>query len=103
MGLLLDDCGAEVHPVSAFCCAGYGRPYSSDARADARMRSSAIWPLGKLHATAVRMKPLQPLRIADIGLASGRVLGIARIDDEHSKTTGVEEFESESSRRWSTP
>ena len=33
----------------------------------------------------VRMKPLQPLRIADIGLASGHVLGIARIDDEHSK------------------
>ena len=39
------------------------------------------------------MKPLQPLRIADVGLASGYVLGIARIDKEHSKATGVEEFE----------
>ena len=41
----------------------------------------------------VGMKPLQPLRVADIGLASGHVLGIARIDEEHSKATGVEEFE----------
>ena len=40
----------------------------------------------------VRMKPLQPLRIADIRLASGHVLGIARIDDKHSKAAGVEEF-----------
>jgi hypothetical protein len=39
------------------------------------------------------MKALQPLRVADIGLASGYVLGIARIDDEYSKATGVEEFE----------
>jgi hypothetical protein len=40
----------------------------------------------------VRMKALQLLRVADIGLASGYVLGIARIDDENSKATGVEEF-----------
>jgi hypothetical protein len=41
----------------------------------------------------VRMKPLEPLRIADIALASGHVLGIARIDEEHRKATGVEQLE----------
>ena len=55
-------------------------------------RRSGLWAKAGTQQT-VRMKPLQPLRIADIGLASGHVLGIARIDDEHSKTTGVEEFE----------
>src|SRR5450756_701454 len=39
------------------------------------------------------MKTLQPLRIADVGLASGHVLGIARIDKEHSKSTGIEKLE----------
>ena len=39
------------------------------------------------------MEPLQPLRIADVGLASGHVLGIARIDKEHIKASGIEEFE----------
>ena len=39
------------------------------------------------------MKTLQPLRIADVGLASGHVLGVARIDKEHGKSTGIEKFE----------
>ena len=39
------------------------------------------------------MKPLQPLCIADVRLASGHVLGITRVDEEHSKATGVEELE----------
>ena len=41
----------------------------------------------------VRMKPLQPLRITDVGFASGHVLGIARIDEKNCKATGIEEFE----------
>ena len=41
----------------------------------------------------VGMKPLQPLRVADVGLASGHVLGIARIDKEHREATGVEKLE----------
>ena len=41
----------------------------------------------------MRMKPLQPLRIADVGLASGHVLGIARIDKEDNKATGIEQLE----------
>jgi hypothetical protein len=40
-----------------------------------------------------KMEPLQPLRIADVGLASGQVLGIAGVDKENSKATGIEEFE----------
>ena len=39
------------------------------------------------------MKTLQPMRIADVGLASGHVLGIARIDNEHSESTGIEKLE----------
>src|SRR4029077_14210285 len=38
------------------------------------------------------VKPLQPLRITDVGLASGDVLGIARIDKEYRKATSVEEL-----------
>jgi hypothetical protein len=38
------------------------------------------------------VKPLQPLRITDVGLASGDVLGIARIDNEYRKATSVEEL-----------
>jgi len=41
----------------------------------------------------VSVKTLQPLRIADVGLASGYVLGIACIDEKHRKATGVEELE----------
>jgi len=40
-----------------------------------------------------RMEPLQPLRIADIGLAPGHVLGIARVDKEYRKPAGIEKFE----------
>jgi hypothetical protein len=39
------------------------------------------------------MKPLQPLSIADVGLASGHVLGVARIDQNYLKATGVEQLE----------
>jgi hypothetical protein len=39
------------------------------------------------------MKPLQPLRVADVGLASRHVLGIARIHKEDSEATGVEKLE----------
>src|SRR5664280_1624046 len=38
------------------------------------------------------MKTLQPLRIADVSLASGHVLGVARIDKEHGKSTGIEKL-----------
>ena len=38
------------------------------------------------------VKPLQPLRITDVGFATGHVLGIARIDKEHRKATSVEEL-----------
>ena len=41
----------------------------------------------------IRMKPLQPLRITDVGLASRHVFGIACVDDENRKTPGVEKFE----------
>ena len=41
----------------------------------------------------VGMKPLQPLRVADISFASGHVLGIPRIDQEYGEAAGVEEFE----------
>ena len=40
----------------------------------------------------VRMKPLQPLCIADVGFAPGHVLGVAGIDKEHRKATGVEKL-----------
>src|ERR1700722_8791047 len=39
------------------------------------------------------MKPLEPLRVADVSLTSGHMLGIARIDEEDSKATGIEELE----------
>jgi hypothetical protein len=39
------------------------------------------------------MEPLQPLRIADIGLAPRHVLGIARVDKEHGKSSGIEKLE----------
>jgi hypothetical protein len=39
------------------------------------------------------MKPLQPLRIADIGLAPRHVLGVARVDKKHGKSPGVEKLE----------
>jgi hypothetical protein len=39
------------------------------------------------------MNPLQPLCIADVRLASGHVLGITRIDEEHRKAAGIKEFE----------
>jgi hypothetical protein len=51
------------------------------------------------------MEPLYPLGIADVGLASGHVLGIACIDEEHGKAASVEELEDrkryELARRWS--
>src|SRR4051794_12101515 len=39
------------------------------------------------------MEPLQPLRIADIGLASWHVLGIARVDKEHGEAPCIEKLE----------
>src|SRR5271170_2638235 len=39
------------------------------------------------------MEPLQPLRIADIGLAPWHVLGIARVDKKHGKSPGIEKLE----------
>ena len=39
------------------------------------------------------MKPLEPLRVADVSFPSGHVLGIARIDKEHSKAAGIEDLE----------
>src|SRR3954447_26133401 len=39
------------------------------------------------------MEPLQPLRIADIGLAPRHVLGIARVDKKYGKSPGIEKLE----------
>ena len=39
-----------------------------------------------------RMEPLQPLRIADIGLAPRHVLGIARVDKKHRKSPGIQKL-----------
>ena len=39
------------------------------------------------------MEPLQPLRIADIGLAPRHVFGIARVDKKHGKSPGIEKLE----------
>lgn len=39
------------------------------------------------------MEPLQPLRIADIGLTPRHVLGIARVDKKHGKSPGIEKRE----------
>ena len=39
------------------------------------------------------MEPLQPLRIANIGLASRHVLGIAGVDKKHSEPTCIEKLE----------
>jgi hypothetical protein len=36
---------------------------------------------------------LQPLRIADIGLAPRHVLGIVRVDKKHGKPPGIEKLE----------
>ena len=41
----------------------------------------------------VRMEPLQPLRITNIGLAPGDVLGIAGVDKKHSEPTRIEKLE----------
>ena len=40
-----------------------------------------------------RMEPLQPLRIADIGLAPRHVLGITRVDKTDSKPPLIEKLE----------
>ena len=42
---------------------------------------------------SIRMEPLQPLRIADIGLAPRHVLGITRVDKEHGKPPCIEKLE----------
>ena len=39
------------------------------------------------------MEPLQPLRIADIGLAPRHVLGIAGIDKKHCEPACIEKLE----------
>jgi hypothetical protein len=39
------------------------------------------------------MEPLQPLRIADIGLAPRHVLGVPRVDKKHGKPPGIEKLE----------
>jgi hypothetical protein len=39
------------------------------------------------------MEPLQPLRITNIGLTPGHVLGIAGVDKNHSEPTCIEKFE----------
>ncbi|GLT24828.1 hypothetical protein GCM10007933_43400 [Zoogloea oryzae] len=39
------------------------------------------------------MEALQPLRIADVGLAPRHVLGIARVDKKHVKSPGIEKLE----------
>jgi len=39
------------------------------------------------------MEPLQPLRIADIGLAPRHVLGIARVDKKNSEPPCIEKLE----------
>ena len=41
----------------------------------------------------VRMEPLQPLRITNIGLAPGDMLGIAGVDKKHSEPTCIEKLE----------
>src|SRR6202035_2573116 len=41
----------------------------------------------------VRMEPWQPLRITNIGLAPGDVLGIAGVDKKHSEPTCIEKLE----------
>jgi len=38
------------------------------------------------------MEPLQPLRIADIGLAPRHMLGIARVDKKHGKSSSIQEL-----------
>src|SRR5882762_1221513 len=40
-----------------------------------------------------RMEPLQPLRVADIGLAPRHVLGIARVDKKNSEPPFIEKLE----------
>ena len=39
------------------------------------------------------MEPLQPLRITNIGLTPGDVLGIAGVDKKHSEPTCIEKLE----------
>ena len=39
------------------------------------------------------MKPLQPLSVADVGLATGDMLGIARVDQKDLKAALVQQFE----------
>jgi hypothetical protein len=67
----------------------------ADAQADAGAHAALdliFRPKARAQQT-VSVKPQQPLRITDVGLASGYVLGIASIDEEHRKATGVEELE----------
>ena len=42
---------------------------------------------------SIRMKPLQPLRIADIGLAPRHVLGVTRVDKTNGKPACIEKLE----------
>ena len=42
---------------------------------------------------SIRMEPLQPLRIADIGLASRHVLGVTRVDKKHGEPPCIEKLE----------
>ena len=77
-------------------CAGYARPRTqAAARADARGTQLGDLAFGPKAGTQkpMRMKPLQAPLIADVGLASGHVLGIARIDKEDNKATGIEQLE----------
>ena len=39
------------------------------------------------------MEPLQPLRIADVGLAPRHVLGVARVHEKHDEPPGIEKLE----------
>ena len=39
------------------------------------------------------MKPLQPLRIADVGLATGRMFGVTGIDQKHLDSALLKQFE----------
>src|SRR4029077_2078941 len=75
--------------------AGCVRPRTpADARADAHMRAarqSVLW--AESWQQPVRMEPLQPLCIANIGLASRHVLGIAGVDKKHSEPTCIEKLE----------
>ena len=52
-----------------------------------------VWPPIAAEGALIGLEPLQPLRITNIGLAPGDVLGIAGVDKKHSEPTRIEKLE----------